>query len=64
MTIDSVQIQSNSAYQVGPSGDNEAAERVPDNEAAEISRSAQSTSSADPTGGLAAFQGQIIDTYA
>jgi hypothetical protein len=42
------------AQRIGPSGDNEAAERTPDNEAAEISRKAP----------LAPYQGNVIDVQA
>lgn len=52
-------------YQVGASGDNEAAERVPDNEAAEMSsaRTAQPTMPSE-SGALAPYQATMIDTYA
>jgi hypothetical protein len=42
------------AMRIGPSGDNEAAERVPDNEGAEMARKAP----------LADYQGSLIDVQA
>jgi hypothetical protein len=42
------------AMRIGPSGDNEAAERIPDNEAVELSRKAP----------LAPYQGNSIDLEA
>jgi len=45
-----------SAYAIGPSGDNERAERVPDNEASEMQAKAKAP--------LTAFQGTKIDVEA
>ena len=51
-------------YQVGASGDNEAAERIPDNEQAEMAMQNPSTSSNSESYSLAPWQGNSVDMMA
>jgi hypothetical protein len=53
------------AYQVGASGDNEAIERTPDNEQAEIAAKSSSAASTPSTGySLAPWQGTAVNVMA
>jgi hypothetical protein len=52
------------AYQVGASGDNEAIERTPDNEQAEIAAKSSSASTPDTGYSLASWQGTAVNVMA
>tara|TARA_B100000614_G_scaffold260508_1_gene287585 strand:- start:464 stop:664 length:201 start_codon:yes stop_codon:yes gene_type:complete len=52
------------AYQAGASGDNEAVERVPDNEQAEMATKSAPSSSGDQSYSLSPWQGTAVNIMA
>jgi len=65
MQVDSIsQAVSPQPYQVGGSGGNEAVERTPDNEAAEVTAVAPDMAAASEIYSLAPWQGTVVDVTA